>query len=216
MQQTDQLLNNCPVIAILRGITPRRVLHVAAILIDNGISVIEVPLNSPQALESIEKLSNQFGGDCLCGAGTVITPQQAEQVGRAGGRLIVSPNTNPEVIETSLALDMVSIPGFQTASEAFSAIAAGACWLKFFPAASIGMRYLQDVLTVLPHHVKVIATGGINPHNLGPWLQCGARGAGIGSTLYRPDSTDAEIEQCARQLIDTYQSVHEHKTHPQP
>ena len=204
-------LKDMPIIAILRGIKPEQIIPTAEILVANGIKVIEVPLNSPQALASIKILADNFGKHCLCGAGTVTTVEAVQRVKEAGGELIISPNTNVEVIKATIALDMVAIPGFQTASEAFTAIAAGANYLKFFPANSIGADYLKNILSVLPKTIKVIATGGITPNNLQQWLQNGAIGAGIGSNIFHSNIQPEAVASCARELISEYKNFNENQ-----
>jgi len=204
MQPVD-CLQNVPLVAILRGIIPSEVVEVTTTIVKSGIKVIEVPLNSPNPLESIAVLSQNFGTTCLCGAGTVTNPKQVQQVFDIGGRLIVSPNVNTAVISKALALNMVVIPGFHTATEAFQAIDAGAEWLKFYPANSIGTAYFKDIHCLLPQPIKIIATGGIVTDNLQDWLAIGVYGAGIGSYLYHPNIAMATITERAQLLTLAYQ-----------
>ena len=193
-----------PIIAILRGISPVEALAVGGALLDAGISVIEVPLNSPQPLDSIAQMQRAFGADALIGAGTVLNAQQVAEVASAGGQLIVSPNVNVEVITTARALGLESLPGFLTATEAFVAIAAGAAHLKLFPASSMGLGHLQAIREVLPRAIEVWAVGGAGVHDLSRWLHQGARGIGVGSSLYRPGDAAAVVGQRARALIQAW------------
>lgn len=193
-----------PVIAILRGILPADALAVGEALLDSGISVIEVPLNSPEPLASIAQLQREFGADALIGAGTVLSAQQVAEVAAAGGQLIVSPNVNIEVIARARALGLESLPGFLTATEAFTAAAAGAAHLKLFPASSMGLGHLKAIREVLPRSIEVWAVGGAGAHDLSRWLHQGARGIGVGSSLYKPGDTAAVVGPRARALIEAW------------
>jgi 2-dehydro-3-deoxyphosphogalactonate aldolase len=196
-----------PIIAILRGISPIEVLAVGETLLDAGISVIEVPLNSPQPLESIASLQREFGAKALIGAGTVLSAQQVTEVAGAGGQLIVSPNVNIEVIERTCALGLESLPGFLTVSEAFAAAAAGASNLKLFPASSAGPGHIPAIREVLPRAVEIWAVGGAGAHDFSRWLHLGARGIGVGSSLYKPGDAARVVAERARALIDVW---HQH------
>jgi 2-dehydro-3-deoxyphosphogalactonate aldolase len=206
-QQLKQCLATMPLVAILRGVTADEIFEVSQQLYASGIRIIEVPLNSPQPFESIRILSDSLGKDCLCGAGTVLTVEQVEQVFAAGGRLVVSPNTDPAVIQRTVELGMVSIPGFATPSEAFAAIKAGATALKLFPAKAIGMDFLKALLEVLPKDMPVVATGGVNPENLGDWFNAGVAGAGIGGDLYKAGRDSAEVRRRADLFIAAYRAL---------
>lgn len=179
--------------AILRGIRPHEIIDVAAALLERGVHAIEVPLNSPEPLDSIQRLAAAFGERCLCGAGTVLQVAQVDQVHAAGGRLLVAPNTDPVVIARALALDMVPMPGVASATEAFAAIAAGARELKLFPASSYGPGHLRALRAVLPPQVRMHAVGGVDEHNAGQWLDAGVDGFGLGGNLYRPGMSAAEV-----------------------
>ena len=176
--------------AILRGIRPHEIIDVAAVLVERGVDAIEVPLNSPDPLASIERLAAAFGQRCLCGAGTVLQVEQVEQVHAVGGRLLVAPNTDAAVIARALALGMVPMPGMASATEAFAAIAAGATELKLFPASSYGPDHLR---AVLPPQVRVHAVGGVDEHNAGQWLEAGVDGFGLGGNLYRPGMSAVQV-----------------------
>ncbi|MFZ0499903.1 MAG: 2-dehydro-3-deoxy-6-phosphogalactonate aldolase, partial [Steroidobacteraceae bacterium] len=155
-----------PLVAILRGIRPEEVHEVGAALYEAGIRAIEVPLNSPSPLASVARLAEKFGDRCLCGAGTVLRASDVDAVHAAGGRLIVTPNTMPAVIQRAVELGLSVMPGFATATEAFAALDAGASLLKLFPAASYGPAHLQALRDVLPPAVAVFAVGGVGAANL--------------------------------------------------
>jgi 2-dehydro-3-deoxyphosphogalactonate aldolase len=191
----------CPLVAILRGIEPQEAESVAGALIDAGFVMIEVPLNSPDPLASIEAVARRFGDEALVGAGTVLDPGQVRAVREAGGRLIVSPNTDRDVIAASAAAGLVSLPGYFTPSEAFAALAAGATGLKLFPAEAASPAVLQAQRAVLPRETPMLAVGGINPGNMAPWRAAGADGFGLGSALYKPGRTAAEVGAAAAAFI---------------
>jgi 2-dehydro-3-deoxyphosphogalactonate aldolase len=201
------LLAELPLVAILRGVTPARVEGVAAALFDAGIRAIEVPLNSPEPFKSIEILARTYGDRCLTGAGTVLDTANVDRVADAGGRLLVTPNTNPVVIGRAAEKKMVVMPGFYTPSEAFAAIAAGACTLKLFPAAKAGTAHLKALLAVLPKDVPVYAVGGVGAGNMKEWRWAGAAGFGMGSDLFKPDFSDEEIAVRARQCVAAFKAA---------
>jgi 2-dehydro-3-deoxyphosphogalactonate aldolase len=201
--QLDLLLDEVPLVAILRGITPDRVGAVGDALYSAGIRAIEVPLNSPEPFDSIAQLSKLFGNSCLIGAGTVLDVADVNRAHNAGGRLIVSPNTDSRVITRTQSLEMVSMPGFATATEAFVAIAAGAARLKLFPAASYGPAHVTALRAVLPDHVKLYAVGGVGAEHIDSWLRAGAAGFGLGSELFKPDYSVADIAARARRAVET-------------
>lgn len=194
-------MQDCPLVAIIRGVTPDEAEAIGAALIEGGIRIIEVPLNSPDPLRSVERLARAFGKDALIGAGTVLTPEQVAQVRAAGGRLVVSPNTDTRVIAATLAADMISSPGYSTPSEAFAALGAGAHALKLFPAEAAAPKVLNAHKAVLPAHVPVLAVGGITPETMAPWLEAGAAGFGLGSALYRPGQSAADTLARARAFV---------------
>jgi 2-dehydro-3-deoxyphosphogalactonate aldolase len=195
-------LEECPLIAIVRGVTPDEVEAVGRAIIDAGIRIIEVPLNSPDPLKSIERLSATLGDRALIGAGTVLMAEEVPNVRAAGGGIIVSPNTNPDVIAASVAEGLVSCPGFFTPTEAFIAIAAGATALKLFPAEGSSPAALKAQRAVIPNDMRILVVGGIHPGNMQPWIEAGASGFGLGSALYRPGQSVAETAERARAFVD--------------
>lgn len=203
-----------PIIAILRGLDPRDAEAMGAVLVDAGITRIEVPLNSPQPLKSIATLARAVGSDdVLIGAGTVLSATQVDAVAHAGGRLIVSPNTDPEVIARTRALEMQSWPGVFTATEAFAALKAGASGLKLFPGDLAGPAGLKALRAVLPAEARVYAVGGAGPANFAQWLAAGADGFGIGSALFRPGLTVAEVGQRAADIVSAFDDATRETAH---
>jgi 2-dehydro-3-deoxyphosphogalactonate aldolase len=194
----NRYLDECPLIAIIRGVTPDDAEAIGDAIYEGGIRIIEVPLNSPDPLRSIALLAGRLGDGALVGAGTVLSTDQVQQVKDAGGRIIVSPDTNVDVIAASAEAGLVSSPGYFTPSEAFAAIRAGAHTLKLFPAEGGSPALLKAHLAVLPKDFPVLAVGGIKPDNMCPWLDAGARGFGLGSGLYKSGQSAAETLQKAR------------------
>lgn len=197
-----------PIVAILRGLQPEESEAIGAALVDAGIRIMEVPLNSPRPFDSIARLAQAFGQRCLVGAGTVLSVDAVDEVVNAGGQLIVTPNTNTAVIEhaTKLGLDMM--PGFVTPSEAFAAIAAGATRLKLFPATNLGAAYLKAIREVLPSGTQLWAVGGTSADNLAGWLDAGATGIGVGGSLFRPGDNAATVGERARALVAAWSQRH--------
>jgi 2-dehydro-3-deoxyphosphogalactonate aldolase len=189
-----------PLIAILRGLTPAEAPDIGQVLVDSGFAIIEVPLNSPEPLQSIATLSTRFP-QTLIGAGTVLSAQQVQDVHTAGGRLIVAPNFNQEVVTKAVSLGMVVLPGVATPSEAFSALAAGAHGLKLFPAEMVSPATLKALRAVLPPRVVLIPVGGITPDNMAAYRAAGASGFGLGSALYVPGHSADRVSAAAQQLM---------------
>jgi 2-dehydro-3-deoxyphosphogalactonate aldolase len=206
-----ELLARMPIVAVLRGVTPERAADIGRIVFEAGIFAIEVPLNSPQPFDSIARLSAALRGFCLCGAGTVLDPADVRRAYDAGARLIVSPNTNPDVIAAALERSMTVMPGFATATEAFRGIQAGATDLKLFPAASYGPGHLKALKAVLPKSVQVYAVGGVGADHVGEWVAAGATGFGFGSELFKPDYSAKDIELRARRLVEAVQRATQEK-----
>ena len=195
---------NRNLIAILRGVTPAEVVDITAALIDAGITSIEVPLNSPDAFNSIEMLVKQFGDSALIGAGTVLTVKDVENVAAVGGKLIVSPNCNPEVIKATKAHAMFSYPGVMTATECFLALESGADGLKFFPSSLLGADGLAALKAVLPASAETYAVGGVGPDNFAQWVNAGASGFGIGTGIYKPGFSVEDVASRAKAIVAAY------------
>ncbi|AQZ52982.1 2-dehydro-3-deoxy-6-phosphogalactonate aldolase [Martelella mediterranea DSM 17316] len=202
-----EALEACNLIAILRGIRPEEAEPIGEALIEAGWRIIEVPLNSPEPLKSIEKLQARFGDRALIGAGTVLTERQVADVAATGARVIISPNANPAVIEATAARDMISLPGVATPTEAFAAIAAGATGIKAFPAEAIPPIAIKAWKAVLPKEIPVFAVGGVTPDNMKAYVEAGASGFGIGGALYKPGADVAAIAQKARQFIEAMHRI---------
>lgn len=202
-QRFDAALKSLPLVAILRGLEPSEAVAVGQALVDAGWRLIEVPLNSPEPLKSIAALATAFP-NALVGAGTVLTTQQVRDVAGAGGALIVSPNYNPAVVAEALRLGLVCLPGVMTASEAFAALEAGATGLKIFPAEMINPGILKALRAVLPPDALVMPVGGINPANMQAYRAAGANGFGIGSAVFKPGMTAADVAESAAAFAAAY------------
>ncbi len=192
------------IVAILRGITPGEAEDVAKALIDAGIGMIEVPLNSPEPFDSIMRIAARFGGAALIGAGTVLRVEEVARVAEVGGRLIVSPNCDRGVIAATKTAGMTSFPGVMTPTEVFAALHAGADGLKLFPGSLIGTEGLKAMCAVLPSNAQVYAVGGANAANLAEWRAAGADGFGIGSALYAPGMDAVTVGERAQALVAAY------------
>lgn len=183
----------CPLIAIIRGVRPDEVEAVGGALVEAGIRIIEVPLNSPDPLDSIARLARRFGDEVLIGAGTVLRVDDVRRVADAGGQIAVSPGTDSAVIAATVAAGMVSAPGFFTPSEAFIAMQAGAHALKLFPAEAASPRMVKAMRAVFPPDMPIIAVGGITAPDMADWLAAGVAGFGLGGSLFRPGDTAADV-----------------------
>lgn len=195
-----------PLVAILRGITPAEVVAIGHVLVEAGFRLIEVPLNSPDPIESIRRLSRELGSQATVGAGTVLSAAEVADVSAAGGSLIVSPNMNPAVIAATRANDLFSGPGVCTPTEAFAAIDAGADFLKLFPAEHLGPATVKAWRAVLPAEMPLIPVGGISPESMHEWQDAGVAGFGLGSNLYRPGMTPAAVRCVADASVLAYRS----------
>lgn len=198
-----QWLDRCPLVAILRGVEPAEVSTIAAALEAEGIAIVEVPLNSPQPLDSIARLARQFGDRLLIGAGTVMTGSQVAEIAEAGGRLIVTPHAAPEVVQAAKARGLLAIPGFFTPAEAFAMLAAGADAIKLFPAEAAGPPVLRALLAVLPEGTAVLPVGGIDAASIPAWRKAGAAGFGVGSSIYKPGDSPNAVAHKARSLLQS-------------
>ena len=204
---TDQytlttFMERMPLIAILRGVKPTEAAEVARTLVDAGFKIIEVPLNSPDPYDSIRAIADECGNDVLVGAGTVMSPQQVREVKVAGGRLIVMPHSDAEVIVAAKTEGMIAAPGIMTPTEAFAALKNGADALKLFPAEGSPPNVLKAMLAVLPAGTSVVPVGGIDPDNLASYWNVGAKGFGLGSALYKPGKAMDEIASDASRFVE--------------
>ncbi|HEU4961919.1 MAG TPA: 2-dehydro-3-deoxy-6-phosphogalactonate aldolase [Sphingomonas sp.] len=197
----------CPLVAILRGVRPDDVEAIGDTLVEAGFAMIEVPLNSPDPLTSIERLARRFGDEVLIGAGTVLETGQVRSVREMGGRLIVSPNSDTDVVAASAAAGLVSLPGYFSPSEGFAALKAGATGLKLFPAEAASPAVLKAQRAVLPRDVPVLVVGGVAPETMAPWRAVGADGFGLGSALYRPGASAAEVGAAARAFVAAWRAL---------
>lgn len=197
----NRYLDECPLVAIIRGVTPGEANAIGDALYESGIRIIEVPLNSPEPLKSIELLAKKFGDGVLVGAGTVLDAADVQRVRDVGGRIIVSPDTNANVIAATAAAGLVASPGYFTPSEAFAAIRAGATALKLFPAEAAAPAVIKAHLAVIPKDVPIMVVGGVTPDTMRPWLDAGASGFGLGGGLYKPGQSVAETLEKARAYV---------------
>lgn len=197
----DAAFARCPLVAILRGVRPDEVVAIGEELVSAGFALIEVPLNSPDPFASIAALAESLADRAVIGAGTVLTVEDVARVGHAGGTMIISPNSDTGVIRASADAGLVSLPGIFTASEAFAALAAGATALKLFPAEGASPAVLKAMRAVLPNSARVLPVGGITPDAMAPWQAAGAAGFGLGSALYKPGMSAAEVGANARTFV---------------
>lgn len=191
-------------IAILRGLTPAEALPIGEALITAGITKIEVPLNSPDPLDSIAALVREFGDQAEFGAGTVLTTDAVNQVADTGATLIVSPNCDPEIIQATKQRGLKSYPGVLTPTECFAALKHGADGLKVFPASKMGVDGLSALRAVLPPQTQVLMVGGVGPDNFAEYIKAGADGFGIGSGVYKPGYTAKQVAEAARRIVGAY------------
>ncbi|THK36905.1 2-dehydro-3-deoxy-6-phosphogalactonate aldolase [Ensifer sp. MPMI2T] len=197
-----------PLIAILRGLKPAETEGVVGALIEAGFTAIEIPLNSPDPFRSIEIAVKMAPTGCLIGAGTVLATTQVEQLADVGGRLMVSPNVEPTVIKLAAAKGMVTMPGVLTPTEALAAADAGATGLKFFPASVLGPSGIAAIRAVLPTDIEIAAVGGVSESNFADYAKIGIRSFGLGSSLYKPGMSAAEVEQRAKATLEAYDTVY--------
>lgn len=205
MREFKSWLAECPLIAILRGIRPDEAVAIGDALVATGIRIIEVPLNSPDPLDSITALARHFGDRALIGAGTVTDCTMVKRITQAGGKLVVSPHACADVVHKAKILDMAAVPGFLTPTEAFAMIQAGADALKLFPAEAASPAVLKSLRAVLPPTMPVLPVGGINADNMDVWFEAGAAGFGLGSSLYKPGFTPQKVAKRARAAMRALQ-----------
>ena len=198
---------NRNIIAILRGIAPGDANAIGEALIETGITTIEIPLNSPRPLESIALLAKAFGSVATIGAGTVLSVQHVREIASAGGRLIVSPSFDAEVVQETKSLNMASWPGVLSPTECFAALKAGADGLKIFPCSVLGPSGVKAIRAVLPPETSVYAVGGAGPANFADWIAAGVNGFGIGTALYQPGHSVAQVRQAAADIVRAYDSA---------
>lgn len=201
IERFNAAMAECPLVAIIRGVTPDEAEAIGEALYQAGIRMIEVPLNSPEPFRSIRALARKFGDRALVGAGTVLDPIDVARVADEGGALIVSPNTDPAVIHAAASADLVSLPGYFTPSEAFAALKAGAHGLKLFPAEAASPKVVKAQRAVIPADVPLLVVGGVTPDNMRPYLEAGANGFGLGSGLYRPGQSPEQVGAQARAYV---------------
>lgn len=203
----EAALQHLPLVAILRGITPEEVEGIADALYAEGFRVIEVPLNSPNALDSIARVARRMPADAVVGAGTVLSVQAVADVQTAGGKVIVMPHADVEVIRAAKARGLFCVPGAATPTEAFAAVHAGADAVKLFPAELITPTIVKAMRAVLPKALRLLPVGGITPDNMGPYVKAGAAGFGLGSALYSPGLSVADVGQRARAFVQGWRAL---------
>ncbi|MDB5696013.1 MAG: aldolase [Sphingomonas bacterium] len=197
----DAAFERCPLVAILRGVRPAEVEDIGEALISAGFTIIEVPLNSPDPLDSIARLARRLQGRAVIGAGTVLRVNDVAAVEAAGGTMIVAPNTDARVIVAAAERGLVALPGIATPTDAFAALAAGAAALKLFPAEAASPAMLKAMRAVLPAGTRIVPVGGITPEAMKPWRTVGAAGFGVGSALYSPGLTATEVGTRAASFV---------------
>lgn len=198
---------NRNIIAILRGIAPDDAKAIGEVLIETGITTIEIPLNSPRPLESIALLAKAFGSVATIGAGTVLSVQDVREIASAGGRIIVSPSFDAEVVQETKSLNMASWPGVLSPTECFAALKAGADGLKIFPCSVLGPSGVKAIRAVLPPETSVYAVGGAGPANFAEWIAAGVNGFGVGTALYQPGHSAAQVRQAAVDIVRAYDAA---------
>jgi 2-dehydro-3-deoxyphosphogalactonate aldolase len=198
----DELFRTMPLIAILRGVTPAESEDIVGAIIESGIRIIEIPLNSPEPFASIKKAARRFSLEAMIGAGTVLNPEDVERAAEAGAKIIVSPNVDDAVVRKSKALDLVSVPGVMTPSEAFAALDAGADVLKFFPGELLVLSVIRAYAAVLPKHVPKVLVGGVTAESIKAFANSPVSGFGIGSSLYKAGMSASEVSERSRIFVE--------------
>ncbi len=203
----DEAISRCGIIAILRGLTTQEVGTVGQALVDEGITIAEIPLNSPDPFTSIRKMADLFKGRLVVGAGTVLSVQDVNQLKAHGGQISVSPDCNENVISHARQLGLEPLPGVFTPTEAFAAIRAGATHLKLFPAEAASPGTVKAWRAVLPRHIRIYAVGGVTPANMQSWTDAGIAGFGIGSNIYRQGSTASDVSKAAKEFMAAWKAL---------
>jgi 2-dehydro-3-deoxyphosphogalactonate aldolase len=197
----DETMLDMPIVAIIRGVTPDEVLPIAEALYQAGIRVVEIPLNSPDPLESLSRMARAWKGRLFCGSGTVLSVEQAEAVAAAGGEFLVSPDCKPAVIRRTVELGLEPMPGFATSTEMFQAVDAGARYLKLFPAVTYGPAHVASIKPVVPKGVTIMAVGGVGAADMANWWAAGTRGFGMGGEIYKPGHTAEQVFEKAEVVV---------------
>lgn len=209
MPKLYKAFEQCPMVAIIRGAETSYIPKIAASLLRAGVKIVEIPLNSPTPYDSIASLIDTVGDAMVVGAGTVLNQQQVDNVSAAGGQICVSPNTNNEVIKRALSAGMEPMPGYQTPTEAFAAIQAGATWLKCYPVSCVGPTGIKAHRDVIDSQIKIIAVGGVTVENAQAYLQAGCAGVALAGSLYRTGDSAEHVEIRAREMVETLQQSRE-------
>ena len=196
-----------PLVAVLRGISPDQAVDVSDALVEAGFTIMEVTLNSPRPFESINLMHKRHGNSISLGAGTVLSPEQVPLVEEAGGDLIIAPNLNTAVVQETITRDLVSIPGCYTPSEAFHALDLGADVIKIFPADTLGPKFIKGIKAVLPEGTRICPTGGVSPTTIGDFVSAGVTSMGVGSALYKPGKSVADVKATALEFVQAYQAT---------
>lgn len=197
----DEAMLKTPIVAIIRGVTPDEVGPIADALHSAGVRLVEIPLNSPDPLESLSRMVRDWKGRLFCGSGTVLSVGQAEAVAAAGGQFLVSPDCKPEVIRRAVELSLEPMPGFATSTEMFQAVDAGARYLKLFPAVTYGPAHVSSLKPVVPKGVTIMAVGGVGATDMADWWAAGTRGFGMGGEIYRPGHTAEQVFEKAKTVV---------------
>lgn len=203
----DETMAEMPIVAIIRGVTPSEVVAHVEALYDAGVRIVEIPLNSPDPLESLRRTVEAYGDRMICGSGTVLQVEQVDQVKAAGGHFLVSPDCKPPVIRRAVELGLDPMPGFATSTEMFAATDAGARYLKLFPAGTYGPGHIAGLKAVAPKGAVLMAVGGVTAATVGDWWKAGARGFGIGGELYRPGQTAEVTRAKAGEMVAAVRAV---------
>lgn len=203
----DEVMAEMPIVAIIRGVTPDEVVAHVDALYDAGVRIVEIPLNSPEPLESLRRTVQAYGERMICGSGTVLKVEQVDQVKAAGGHFLVSPDCKPEVIRRAVEIGLDPMPGFATSTEMFAATDAGARYLKLFPAGTYGPGHIAGLKAVVPKGTTLMAVGGVGVGNVADWWKAGARGFGIGGEIYRPGQGPEVTRAKAKEMVAAVRGV---------